>query len=343
MGPGDLADLLKLLKCALPPGEPHPDLIVPAEQGADAGVFRVAPDVAIVQSADFFPPMVADPGAFGRIAAANSLSDIYACGGRPVTAINLLAVPKDEPHASIVAILAGAEEVVREAGAVMVGGHTLLDDNIKFGLSVTGVVHPDLIVRHNTPRPDDALVLTKPLGTGVLITAHGKGQASDAELEACIRSMSALNRGAAQLLVEYGASASTDITGFGLIGHALDMLSLDRAGIEIDGGVLPLLPRVRELAAAGAICGGTKRNMAHYEAGVEYGLCGDGDRVILNDAQTSGGLLVALPASRAREYVQRLNTGQYDGADASLGIGVQVAIIGRVTAAHPGTIRVLCQ
>jgi selenide,water dikinase len=342
MGPGDLQSLLDMLRCALPPTEPHPDLLVPAEQGADAGVFRVAPDVAIVQSADFFPPMVSDPAAFGRIAAANSLSDIYACGGRPVTAINLLAVPKDEPRENVVAILAAAAEVVRASGAVMVGGHTLLDDNIKFGLSITGVVHPDMIVRHNTPRVGHALVLTKPLGTGVLITAHGKGQASDGELDTCIASMGALNRGAAELLSEFEASASTDITGFGLIGHLLDMLSLEQAGIEVDCGMLPLLPRVRELAGSN-VCGGTKRNLEHFTSGVDYGECSDVDRTILNDAQTSGGLLVALPATCAREYVRRLEAGEYPGASSDLGLGTAARIIGTVTAEHPGTIRVLCR
>jgi len=308
MGPGDLSDLLARLSCLVPPSR-HPDLLVPAEQGADSAVYRVAPDVAIVQSADFFPPMVDDPAAFGRIAAANALSDIYACGARPVTALSLLAVPEAEDKDAVARMLAAAQEAVHEAGAVMAGGHTLLDPQLKFGLSVTGVVHPDRIIPHNMPRIGDALVLTKPLGSGILLTAYGRGLASAADLQRAIGVMGALNKAAAELFPEFHISASTDVTGFGLVGHALDMLSgTPGAGIELDYAALPLLPGIEDWARAGAICGGTRSNMEFYRTRVDFGSLHESAQIVLCDSQTSGGLLVALPVQEANDFTARLNT-----------------------------------
>jgi selenide,water dikinase len=334
MGPGDLADLLARLHCLVPPSR-HPDLLVPAEQGADSAVYRVAPDVAIVQSADFFPPMVDDPAAFGRIAAANALSDIYALGARPVTAISLLAVPADEDRDVVASMLAAAQGAVHEAGAVMAGGHTLLDPGVKFGLAVTGVVHPERIIRHNTPRAGDALVLTKPLGSGVLLTARGRGWVDDSELAAGISVMGALNKAPAELFSEFHISASTDVTGFGLAGHLLDMLSGGDVGAEIEYEALPLLLNVEQWAADGAICGGTKRNMEFYSSQIDSGGLSDAQRIVHCDSQTSGGLLVALPAEEASEFAVRINSAM---AQADPAIPSWAGVIGRVT--HYGTGRI---
>jgi selenide,water dikinase len=327
MGPGDLAKLLEGL-----PVSRHPDLLVPAELGADAGVLRVAPDLAIVQSADFFPPMIADARNFGRIAAANALSDIYALGARPVSAINLLAVPSGEPVERVRAMLIGAHEVITQAGAVSLGGHTLIDTPLKFGLSVTGVVHPNRIVRHNTLAVGHVLVLTKPLGTAVVVTAAGRGMVPPEELAACIDRMCVLNAAPSSLMFELGASACTDVTGFGLLGHLLEMLSLGKAGAVLQAGAIPLLPNVLRYAAEGAACGGTKRNMEYTSARVDYGPRGDDMRVVLNDAQTSGGLLIALPSEGAASMLHALSEEGYP---------CQAAIIGNVVAEHPGMLVVM--
>lgn len=327
MGPGDLALLLSGL-----PHSRHPDLLLPPEGGADAGVMRVSPDVAIVQSADFFPPMVADARAFGRIAAANALSDIYAVGGKPVGALNLLATPRSEPIAGLQAMLAGAYEVVTQAGAVMLGGHTLIDSTVKFGLAVTGVVHPEHIVPHNTPLAEDVLVLTKPLGTAVILTAYDRGLATAEEYNACIGQMCELNRLASEVMLACEAHAATDITGFGLLVHALDMLSFGGLGLEIVSDSVPCLPRVQELIEAGAICGGTKRNMEYSDSRVAYDQVPAWRQVVLNDAQTSGGLLIALAEDKAQHFMSVMR---------DLGYNYEVGVVGRVVLDHPGTISVL--
>jgi selenium donor protein len=327
MGPGDLAKLLSGL-----PHSHHPDLLLPPEGGADAGVMRVSPDLAIVQTADFFPPMVADARAFGRIAAANALSDIYAVGGRPVGAVNLLATPKNEPLAGLQAMLAGAYEVVEKAGAVMLGGHTLIDTNVKFGLAVTGVVHPEHIVPHNTPLADDVLILTKPLGTAVILTAYDRGLVSAEEYSACVEQMCELNRLASEVMLECEAHAATDITGFGLLVHALDMLSFSSLGLVIENESVPCLPRVQELIEAGAICGGTKRNMEYSDSRVEYQNVPAWRQIILNDAQTSGGLLIALGDDKAEQFIAAMR---------AVGYMYEVGVVGRVVLDHPGTISVI--
>jgi selenide,water dikinase len=297
-------------------------------------VFQVAPEVAIVQSADFFPPMLPDPQVFGRIAAVNALSDIYACGGRPITAINLLAIPKEVSKDLIASLLASAQKVVEEVGAVMLGGHTILDKEIKFGLAVTGVVHPQRIVRHNTPRIGDVLLLTKALGTGAYVTALGMGLLTPEEFSVAAESMQRPNRTAGLALFELGASASTDITGFGFVAHALDMLSSGQASYEIDSAALPFFPRALELAAAGAVCGGSARNVEYNDYKLDYSALrsapAEALRILLHDAQTSGGLLIALPQNAAQELLGRLAAAQEPGA----------AIIGRVVAPRAARISV---
>jgi selenide,water dikinase len=311
----------------------HPDLLVPPEHGADAGVYRLTPDLAIVQSADFFPPHISDARAFGAIAAANALSDLYAMGARPLTALNLLATPPKEPQTRLVAILSGAQAKLEEAGAVIVGGHTIQSKTVMFGLSVTGIAHPDRIVRNTTPKAGDALVLTKPIGTGIVIHSHATGDVSDQEVAAACDMMATLNQQASLLLNELDAHASTDITGFGLIGHAQDMLALGEVGYEIDFSQVPLLPRVLELAGRGNIPPGSKANAAATECLVQYAGCPEDAIAVLNDAQTSGGLLIALPRGNAEVLISRLRKEGYS---------LPTAVIGRVTVEHPGIIKVLC-
>lgn len=304
-------------------------------------MLRLSDELAIVQSVDFFPPMLADSRAFGRITAANALSDIYTVGARPVTALSLLALPRESDFDAVREVLLGALEVLEGAGVLSLGGHTIIDKEVKFGLSVTGIVHPQKLIRHNTPQIGDVLVLTKPLGSGVLVTAFGKGLASEQDLALGIEIMSALNRAAGELLFDCGAHSATDVTGFGLLGHARDMLSLGHCGVEIEYTALPLFPSVlpggvMDWILAGAICGGTARNIEFMEDKIDYGLHRDDQsaKVLLNDSQTSGGLLVALAPERADEYLLRLHAAQDAAVPAA-------AIIGRVVAAHPGSILVV--
>ena len=299
------------------------NLLVGPEHGADAGVYRVAPDLAIVQSVDFFPPHVSDARAFGAIAAANALSDVYAMGARPATVLNLLATPAKEDQANLLAIMEGARDKIEEAGAVIAGGHTITSKTIMFGCSVTGLVHPGRFVRNTTPRAGDALVLTKPLGTGILIHGHATGDTSDEELKLACDMMATLNKLPSEQLAALGAHASTDVTGFGLMGHAQDMLALKE--------VVPLLPRVVELAARGNVPPGSRDNAAYTECRINYGGCPPEYRAILNDAQTSGGLLISIPGPQAKQLIQHLKTSGYPWP---------VEIIGSVTAEHPGIIEV---
>ncbi len=309
-------------------------MLVGIEHGADAGVFRLTPELAIVQSADFFPPHVSNPRSFGAIAAANALSDIYAMGARPVTVLNLLATPEKLPQAQLVAMLDGAREKVEEAGAVIAGGHTITSRELMYGLSCTGVVHPEKHLRNTTVQAGDVLVLTKPIGTGIVIHAHATGDVDDEGLGYPITVMAELNKLAGEALVEHNASASTDITGFGLIGHALDMLSLGELGMEIDLTHVPLLPGVMELASRGNIPAGSRANAAYTDCHTEYVDCPEEARLVLNDAQTSGGLLIAQRPGDAATLMLSLRERGYR---------LPTAIIGRVTAEHPGNIKVLCQ
>jgi selenide,water dikinase len=279
------------------------------ETGDDAGVYLLDDERAIVVTADFITPILDDPRAFGSVAAANSLSDVYAMGGRPLTAVNLCGYPPAElPPAVLQEILAGAAAKCFEAGVAVAGGHTVRDAEVKFGLAVTGVVHPARIVRNATARPGDALILTKPLGTGALATAHRAGRLppeSDG-YRALVETMSALNR-PGLVLHEQGASAATDVTGFGLTGHALGMARGAGVTFEFETARLPLLPGAVALCASGHTCGGTLANRAHTNPHVKYDpRLDDGTLGLLNDPQTSGGLLVAVPADRAAAMADAL-------------------------------------
>lgn len=272
------------------------------ETSDDAGVYRLSAERAVVCTADFITPVVDDPRTFGRIAAANSISDVYAMGGTPLLALNLLGYPPvGLPNSALREILAGAGEVCAEAGCAVAGGHTVRDDEVKFGLSVTGEVHPDRILRNSTAQVGDVLVLTKPLGTGALVAAMKKGRLSPDQFAELVTCMTTLNR-CGTLLHDLGATACTDVTGFGLSGHALEMAMGSVVTLRIDPTALPLLPEAVVLCGEGFTCGGTQSNASHVGANVHFAAELGADMIgLLNDPQTSGGLLISVPAARADE------------------------------------------
>lgn len=289
-----------------------PALLVGLESPDDAAVYEVAPGIAIVQTVDFFTPIVDDPHDWGRIAAANSLSDVYAMGARPVTALNLVGWPRDLDFEILGAVLKGGEEKCAEAGVAIVGGHSVDDPEPKYGLSVTGLVDPERIVRKTGAAPGSALILTKALGTGVISSAIKEGVAPAAAAEAAIASMTRLNDDAAAAMIEAEVSAATDVTGFGLIGHLAQMLDgrLD-AVLELDR--IPLLPHAADLAAAGVWPGGSKRNRDSQRSMVT-GALSDDRAALLFDAQTSGGLLMAVLPERADNLLRSLEASTHEAA-----------------------------
>ena len=324
MGPCDLNDLLKMV-----PVHTSPELLMGLADSGDVGIYRVSDDLAIVHSVDFFPPHIPNAHKFGMITAANALSDIYAAGARPLTALNLLSSPKDEDPEILADILRGGHEKMTEAGGVIVGGHTIQDDSIKYGLAVTGVVHPDRIVRHDTPATGDVLLLTKPIGTGISISARSKEAIDDDAYEACIAWMCELNKAAGESMFDAGAHASTDVTGFGLIGHALQMIEKGKVGFRIDYSKIPILPGVAEFASQKLYPRGTKKNHEYFTERVDFGDLSFEKQIVMNDSQTSGGLLISIPAAGAEKLLGLL--GDDFGA----------AVIGKVVAEHPGRIMVV--
>ena len=236
-------------------------MLVGTETGDDAGVFRLRPDLAIVNTVDFFTPIVDDPYTFGQISAANSLSDIYAMGGEPKTCLNIVCFPKGKMEIEILGeILKGGAEKVKESGAVVIGGHSIIDEEIKFGMAVTGTIHPDKIVRNVGVQEGDALILTKPLGTGIISTALKRGKASKESVDEAVRSMSALNAAASTVMRRFPVHACSDITGFGLLGHALGMASGSSVTLVIEAAKMPVLLRAPRLAEKGYLTSGCKRN-----------------------------------------------------------------------------------
>lgn len=300
MGPEDLSE-------ALAPLARHvdPRLLVGPDTFDDAAVFRVRDDLALVQTVDFFAPIVDDPYDFGRIAAANALSDVYAMGGTPLTALALAAFPEGAlPLTVLSEILRGGEDVVRSAGAMVVGGHTVTDEEVKYGLAVTGTVHPERVLSNAGAVPGDVLILTKPIGTGVLATQMKAGRLGEAEAQALIDMMVQLNAAAGEAAVRVGAHAATDITGFGLLGHAARIARASGVSLRIDHAALPTLPGALGAVEQGVSTGGATRNARFVEAMVRWeGDVAPGMRVLLVDPQTSGGLLVAVPPDRADEYL----------------------------------------
>jgi selenide,water dikinase len=275
------------------------------ETSDDAGVYRIAPDCALVETADIITPLVNDPFTFGRIAAANAVSDVYAMGARPVTAMNLVFFPACSlPGEVLKEILAGGQSVLQEAGVCLVGGHTVEDDELKYGLSVTGLVGPDDVIRNSTARPGDLLILTKPLGTGIISTAIKGEMASAESAEEAVAWMTTLNRAAAELMRECRASAATDVTGFGLIGHACEMARGAGMTFRFELGSIPLMKGIAGLVADGMVPAGCYRNRDHYVSFVSPpSLPDDAALLPLFDPQTSGGLLIALAPEDARCFL----------------------------------------
>lgn len=302
MGPGDLSEALA------PLARSEDDrLLVGHDTFDDAGVFRLTKDLALVQTVDFFAPIVDEPYLFGQIAAANALSDVFAMGGDPLTALCIVGFPTGKlPLDVLTEILHGGLDKVHEAGAHIIGGHTVVDEELKYGLAVTGTVHPDRILTNAQAAVGDELVLTKPLGTGVLTTAAKRGRLSPEALEPAVASMRVLNAHAARTARDLGVRCATDVTGFGLLGHALNVARGSHVTLRLDVARVPVFAAVRDAIADGISTGGAERNYLHVEPLVDWGSTSTVDRTLLVDPQTSGGLLIALPAGKVDEYLERV-------------------------------------
>ena len=298
----------------------------------DAGVYQVSEDLALIQTVDFFTPIVDDPFDFGRIAAANALSDVYAMGGIPKTAMNLVAYPMEKLGKDVLrAVLDGAIQKLREAETVLIGGHSIEDDEFKYGLSVTGFVHPQRILKNRGLHPGDCLLLTKPLGTGIINTAIKGGLAAPETIVMVTEIMAALNKTAAEIIGPFPVSACTDVTGFGLLGHLAEMVEGANIGVTLESAKIPILPEAIEFAAMGLVPAGAHRNRKFRQAMVQLtGDVGPVMRDVLFDPQTSGGLLIGCAEDRAVDLKKRLIEG-----------GVtDTAIIGTVNDTEKGTIRI---
>ena len=290
-------------------------MLVGRETFDDAGVFRLSDDLALVQTVDFFAPIVDDPFEFGQVAAANALSDVYAMGGEPLTALSIVGFPTGTlPIEVLTEILRGGQEKVHEAGATIIGGHSIIDEELKYGLSVTGRVHPDRILTNAGARAGDVLVLTKPLGTGFVTTALKRGAITTDVAAPTIASMRALNRDASRQAVALGARCATDITGFGLLGHAHHIARASNVTIRIEAARLPVLPGALEAWRAGATPGGAERNDAFVREFTEWDSVEPFHEALVIDPQTSGGLLVSLPAPVVEDYLSRVPQGVVVGA-----------------------------
>jgi selenide,water dikinase len=298
MGPEALAQVLRPLE-GMFPAHQHPELLVGLEVSDDAAVFKINDELAVIQTLDFFPPVVDDPYDYGAIAAANSMSDVYAMGGQVSLALNICGFPADLPPDIIGEILRGGAEKVAEAGGVLAGGHTTEDKEPKYGLTVMGFVHPDRILTKAGARPGDALVLTKPLGAGIVTTALKRDAAEAAHVAAAVESMARLNRAAARLIQEVGVNASTDVTGFGILGHGYEMAAKSGVRLRLDLDQLPFLPGAVAYADQWLFPGGTHNNERFYKPHVQWAAgVADAMKMLLYTPETSGGLLIALPSQR---------------------------------------------
>ena len=307
-----------------------PRILVDASTRDDAAVFQVAPDRALVATVDFFTPIVDDAYDFGRIAATNAFSDVYAMGAAPLFALNLVGWPRDTLPLDLLGdVLRGGADVARAAGAFVLGGHSVDDPEPKYGMAVVGEIHPDRIVTTAGARPGDVLVLTKPIGTGILTTALKRDLLAAPALSDAVRVMTTLNAGAARGMLAVGVHAATDVTGFGLLGHLHNMLRASGVGAEVTVADVPVLAGAREMLARGAVPGGTRRNLESLREVVRFAdEIPEADRILLADAQTSGGLLVAVAADRAARLCEALGREATPAA----------AVIGRITAGAAGTI-----
>jgi selenide,water dikinase len=327
LGSADLSQVLRHV-----PAASDPRVLVDARTRDDAAVFQLAPDRAAVATVDFFTPIVDDAYDFGRIAAANALSDVYAMGATPLFALNLVAWPRERlPFELLGDVLRGGQDVARAAGVFVVGGHSVDDPEPKYGMAAFGEAHPARIVTNAGARPGDALVLTKPLGTGVLTTALKRDLLRDADLAPAVAVMTTLNAGAARAMLEVGVHAATDVTGFGLLGHLRNVLEASGVAAELRADAVPLLEGARAAAERGAVPGGSRRNRESVASRVTFAdTVDETTRVLLTDAQTSGGLLIAVPEARVAALVAALERERTPAA----------AVIGRVTAGPAGAMTV---
>jgi selenide,water dikinase len=311
----------------------NPKVLVGLDTSDDAGVYQLNDEVALVQTVDFFTPIVDDPFTFGQIAVVNALSDVYAMGGTPLTGLNLVAFPiKALPPSILKEILLGGLSKMKEAGVSLVGGHSVEDPEIKYGLAVTGVIHPKKILTNAKAKSGDKLVLTKPLGSGIIATALKGGMASEEAVQKIVESMVTLNRTASEWMKEFGARACTDITGFGFIGHGLEMATASQVGMVIQSEAIPIFPEAMEYAKLGLFPGGAYSNRQFFSCKVEvHSNVSDLLVDILYDPQTSGGLLISLPSDQAQNLVETLRKeAQMD-----------TRIVGQVTEGPPGKIQIV--
>ena len=324
LAPGSLRAVLN----ALPP-QADPNLLVGFDQSDDAGVYRIGNDTALVQTVDFFTPMVDDPFTFGQIAAANALSDIYAMGGQPLTALAITCFPQDGDLGMLGDVMRGGMSMLSDAGCIVLGGHTVRDAEIKFGYAITGLIHPMRVFTNGGAQAGDALILTKPIGTGVITTALKQGKAEPSWVAGAVQSMTTLNRLAAALATQCdGVHAMTDVTGFGLMGHAREMAMASKVILEIETGDVPRLPGALEAIALGAIPAGLIANREYAECVVKErpgNRIGEDVRTLMYDPQTSGGLLISVAADCAGTLSSSMREAN-----------IPAQIIGRVTAGKPG-------
>ena len=306
-----------------------PDLLVGTETGDDAAVYRINDSQALILTVDFFPPITDDPFEFGEIAAANSLSDVYAMGGRPVVALNIVGFPASLDKDILGEVMRGGYSKANEAGCLIAGGHTVDDPEPKYGLSVVGLVEPGKQVSNAGAKPGDALVLTKPLGTGIITTAAKQGTVEPEVMQGAVKTMATLNRAASEAMMKVGVNAATDVTGFGLMGHLKSMVRGSGVTAEVSLGAVPVLPGARELLERGVAPGGTHRNLSSVADAVEWDpSLTDNDQLLLCDAQTSGGLLISVPSDRKDALLAEL-----------AGRGAAGVAIGSVTESSEGKIR----
>lgn len=326
MGPEVLSKILKDL-----PKKFDPALLVGTETSDDAAVYQIAPDQAVIFTVDFMTPMVDDPYLFGQIAAANALSDVYAMGGRPLLALNVAGLPNCLPEEAIAEIMRGGAEKVLEAGALIGGGHTVQDEEPKYGLAVLGLVHPAEVLSNAAARPGDLLILTKPLGTGIINTSIKGGLAPEEIYRAAVEVMAALNRDAAACLRRVGARSCTDITGFGLLGHAAEMARASGVSLLIESSSLPLLPGTLDFARMGLLPAGAHENRRFLNEEVAFaGEVPLEVQDVLFDPQTSGGLLAAVAPAKGEELLRGMREK-----------GVAAAVVGRVQPRDAKLIRVI--
>ena len=313
LGPGALSSVLSKI-----PKTEDPNLLIGYDSSDDAAVYKLTDEIAIVQTLDFFPPMVEDPYIFGQIAAANALSDVYAMGGEVKTALNIVCFPERMDLNILGQILQGGSEKVKEAGGVLAGGHSIADDSVKYGLSVCGIIHPDQIYANNTCQEGDALLLTKPLGVGIVCTAQRVGAASLEAMDQAVKSMSTLNRYASEIIRKYRVHACTDVTGFGFLGHLCEMLEDDYTAV-VDKGRIPYIPECPDYVEEFYLTAAAQRNRNHVQDKVEFIDCSFAVEEILYDAQTSGGLLVSMSQEDALKALEELKE-----------LGLPCDIVGRV-------------